>query len=63
MCYAEKAEEAQQHPRTQTMINTAEDKCKETRGPSETKPSAITIIPRKRHNTHTHSYTPVALCT
>ena len=35
------------------MINPAEDDCNKQCGPNETKPRAIKINPRKRHNTPT----------
>ena len=42
-CNTEMAEQAQQHPGTNTTTNPAEDIHKKQRGPNETKPNAIAI--------------------
>ena len=58
MCYAEKAEQAQQHPGTKTATNPAEDNSKKQRKLNEIKPDGIPINPRKLHNPLTHSQIP-----
>ena len=47
------AEITQQHPGTNTTINPAEGHCEKQCGDTEAKPNAITMKPRKRHNTPT----------
>ena len=59
-CYAEKAEQAQQHPGTYTTINPAKNNCRKLCGPDETKSNAIMINPRKIHNNGTHSQSQAA---
>ena len=54
ICYAEKAEQAQQHTGIKTTSNPAEDHRKKQCRPNEIKPNSNGIYPRKRHNNSTH---------
>ena len=61
LCYAEKAEQGQQHLGTRTKISPAADNCKKQCRPNQTKPNTIMPNPCKRHDHPTHSSTPICI--